>query len=259
MDEQLEYNELFELLEKNYLKYNRRDFIELDPISIPHLFTNKQDIEISGLLTATLSWGQRKTIISNATTLMRLMDFNPHQFILHHTTNDLKSLATFKHRTFNGIDALQFIAALQSFYKKFSSLESYFVQKLESNRDMTNALSSFKTDFVAAMSLKRSAKHLGNPNSNSTAKRMCMFLRWMVRKDSQGVDLGIWQQVSPALLYLPLDVHTSRVGRRLGILQRVQNDWKAVEEITNALKKFDSNDPIKYDFALFGLGVGGVL
>lgn len=241
-----------DFLEEAYLKYNNKLFIENDPICIPHLFTKKEDIEIAGLLAATLAWGNRKSIINNATKLMQWMDYQPHDFILQHSKNDLKPFTSFVHRTFNGIDCLFFIASLKNIYKNHNGLEASFKGN---GKDVEENIVNFRKLFLQSPHLVRSEKHLSNPEQKSSSKRLCMYLRWMVRQDKMGVDFGIWKSIKPHQLCLPLDVHTGNVSRTLGLLHRKQNDWQAVSEITQTLKQFDANDPIKYDFSLFGIGV----
>lgn len=246
-------NDIKELLEQKYDQYNNADFIETDPISIPHQFTKKQDIEIAGFLVATIAWGQRKTIINNGNKLMRLMDNSPHDFILHHTPNDLKTIQQFVHRTFNGDDCAYFMKSLKAIYKKHISLEEIFTINT-SAETIKEAIVSFRTIFLNQQPLTRTKKHISDPERKSSAKRLCMYLRWMVRNDKRGVDFGLWNTIKPHQLCLPLDVHTGNISRKLKLLHRKQNDWLAVEEITKTLKALEPKDPIKYDFALFGLG-----
>ena len=254
----LKLSELKEFLDEKYDQYNRLDFIESDPISIPHRFTKKEDIEIAGFLAATIAWGQRVTIINNAKKLMALMDNTPFDFIVNAKEKDLKQFADFKHRTFNGIDAAFFIRSLQNIYKNHGGLQHAFgfgPALSGNNEDHTlNAISNFRNTFFSIPHPERTGKHVSNPSENSSSKRLCMYLRWMVRNDKRNVDFGLWKG-SSSLLMCPLDVHSGNVARKLGLLKRTQNDWKAVEELTGNLKKLDSKDPIKYDFALFGLGV----
>lgn len=243
------------LNEKVHL-YNRKDFIATDPIQIPHRFAKKEDIEISAFLISTIAWGQRKTIIRNGEKLMRLMDETPHDFIVNFTDKDLKKFEDFVHRTFNFDDLIAFLNALQNIYLHHGGLETAIKNCFEDDLQTPGAgWSRFKTLFFESAHLPRTQKHLPDPLRGSAAKRMNMFLRWMVRKDRTGVDFGIWTSMHPSQLYLPLDVHTSRVSRKLGLLKRKQNDWKSVLEVTQNLRKLDPQDPIKYDFALFGLGV----
>lgn len=247
---------LKEFLEEKFHLYNNRNFIESDPISIPHQFSKKQDIEIAGLLAATIAWGNRKSIIANANKLVQWMDHVPHEFVLHATTKNLKPFEKFVHRTFNGLDCVFFLRSLQNIYRKYDSLEPVFAKGIQkSDIDVKNALIHFREEFFKTDHLKRSEKHVSDPARKSSAKRLCMYLRWMVRRDKAGVDFGVWKKIAPSLLCLPLDVHTGNVSRSLGILKRKQNDWRAVEEVTAQLRKFDPRDPVKYDLALFGLGV----
>lgn len=251
----LKAGELKEFLDEKYEQYNRLDFITSDPICIPHQFTKKEDIEIAGFLSATIAWGQRVTIINNANKLMQLMDHAPHEFIMNAKVKDLKRFDNFVHRTFNGTDAMFFMSSLQNIYKKHGGLEKVFVSKTKEDA-CKEAIVNFRKVFFSIPHPARTGKHVSNPEENSSAKRLCMYLRWMVRDDKRGVDFGIWKNSIQAKdLMCPLDVHTGNVGRKLGLLKRTQNDWKAVTELSNNLRKLDKNDPIKYDFALFGLGV----
>jgi uncharacterized protein (TIGR02757 family) len=245
-------NELTDFLESKYLQYNQHSFIDSDPISIPHLYSRKEDIEIAGFLTAIIAWGQRTTIIKNAKNLMAMMDHAPHDFIINFKPADSKPFTSFKHRTFNGVDLLFFMKALQYIYTQCNGLESAMSKH---PNDMPTNLYAFRTLFFSIEGPERTKKHLANPLSGSAAKRLNMFLRWMVRNDKAGVDFGLWKSLQPAQLYVPLDVHSGNVARKLGLLQRKQNDWKAVEELTQQLRTYDPNDPVKYDYALFGLGV----
>ncbi len=252
----MNHKALKDLLDEKVVKYNHPDFIATDPISVPHAFSKKEDIEISSFLTATIAWGQRVTILRNAKLLMQHMDNQPHDFVMNAGADDLRKLSGFVHRTFNGDDCLFFVEALKHFYLNCGGLEKAFSNGLKGeDSNILDAIVSFRDSFLEAPHLLRSRKHLANPATGSTAKRINMFLRWMVRNDDKGVDFGLWKQLSPAQLYCPLDVHVGNVARRLGLLIRTQNDWRAVEELTVNLRKFDSDDPVKYDFALFGMGV----
>lgn len=244
--------QIFDLLEEKYEKFNSLNFIASDPISIPHLFSQKEDIEIAGFLAATIAWGQRKTIIMNANNMIALMDMQPYDFILNHSNKELKRFELVKHRTFNGVDMVYFIKALQHIYKNYGDLEAVFSRY---SLDMKLAIHHFKQVFFEIQHPQRTTKHIADPLKNSAAKRINMFLRWMVRNDKKGVDFGLWTTIKPAQLMCPLDVHSGNVARKLGLLHRTQNDWHAVEELTSALQSFDANDPVKYDFSLFGLGV----
>lgn len=247
--------ELKEFLDKKVEQYNVPDFIPLDPIKIPHQFSDKKDIEIAGFLTATIAWGNRKSILNNANKMMQLLDNSPADFIKNFEEADLKSITNFVHRTFNSEDLKTFLRALQRFENEYGGLEFAFAKALTSSTNLLEAISLFKHDFFQIEHLNRTQKHVSDPMKGSAAKRILMFLRWMVRKDNAGVDLGIWNEIQARDLYLPLDVHTGNISRQLNLLTRKQNDAKSVIEITNALRKFDPTDPIKYDFALFGLGV----
>lgn len=245
--------ELKEFLDTKAEQYNNPKFIESDPIQVPHLFTKKEDIEIAGFLTATIAWGNRKSIINNAKRLMDLLDNAPYDFIINHTENDLEKLSVFVHRTFNSDDSIQFVKCLNHIYLNHGGLESVFVKHAEKN-SLQNTISKFKSIFFEIDHLPRTQKHVSDPLKNSAAKRINMYLRWMVRNDQRGVDFGIWNNISPSQLSCPLDVHSGNVARKLGLLKRKQNDAKALLELDNALRKLDSTDPVKYDFALFGLG-----
>ena len=247
---------LKDFLDEKVILYNKSNFIESDPISIPHQFSKKQDIEISGFLTATIAWGNRKSIMKSAQQLIDWMDNSPHDFVLDASEKELAVFQGFVHRTFNGDDCQFFIYSLQQIYKKHNSLEDVFAPKLAPQETDTNSfIMNFRNTFFSVSHLQRTEKHVSNPLKNSSAKRLNMMLRWFCRHDNKGVDFGIWKNIKPSQLVCPLDVHTGNVGRKLGLLHRKQNDWKAAIELTNNLKLLDANDPVKYDFALFGLGV----
>ena len=236
-------------------KYNQPSFIPLDPISIPHQFTDLQNREIMGFWTAMLSWGQRKTIINKANELVNLMDGNPFDFIMNHKDTDLKRLLEFKHRTFNSTDTLYFISFFREYYNKHESLEDGFID-LQNPLDLKAGLREFHHLFFSLeYAPKRTRKHVSTPERKSACKRLNMFLRWMVRKDKKGVDFGVWSKIDMSSLRIPLDVHVFNVATNLGLLDAKKADWNAVEELTNNLKKFDAKDPVKYDYALFSLGV----
>ena len=249
--------EVKELLDSRLLLYNSPGFIETDPISIPHKFHLLQDIEIMGLWTAVLSWGNRKTIINKSNVLIDLMDGAPYDFIINHKEKDLKRFEHFKHRTFNATDALYFIHFFKRYYDKHDSLEDAFYQFMKKdNINTANALIGFKKYFFSLEdSPQRTRKHISSPSINSSCKRLNMFLRWMVRKDENGVDLGLWNKFRPSQLLCPYDVHVSRVAYKLGLVTRKQTDFKAVLELTDSLKQLDPFDPVKYDISLFGLGI----
>lgn len=248
---------LKERLDEAVADYNQPAFIDDDPISIPHGYTRLQDREIMGFWTAMLAWGQRKTIINKANELSALMGHQPHQFILHHKEQDRKAFLGFKHRTFQPTDTLYFLEFLQRYYQENDSLEDAFVRYLPPDADTVEpALIGFHELFFSLPDApQRSRKHVATPARKSSCKRLNMFLRWMVRQDEQGVDFGCWRGISPSQLLMPLDVHVERVARRLGLLERKQTDWKAVLELTERLREFDAADPVKYDYALFGMGV----
>lgn len=245
---------LKEFLDLKVEQYNTPDFIPFDPIQIPHLFTDRKDIEISGFLIAIIAWGNRKSIINNAHKLMELMDHAPADFIKNHQELDLARFNNFVHRTFNSTDCKTFMRSLQHIEHKYGGLEHAFAKAYLEQSHLQEAISQFKTIFFEVDHQPRTQKHISDPLKNSSAKRINMFLRWMVRKDQAGVDFGIWDRIPMSALSLPLDVHTGNVARQLKLLKRKQNDAKAVAEIGKVLRKFDPIDPIKYDFALFGLG-----
>jgi uncharacterized protein (TIGR02757 family) len=250
----LSKSELKEFLDAKVYEFNSPEFIDSDPIQIPHQFSKKEDIEIAGFLSATIAWGNRKSIINNAKKLMNLLDNSPLDFVLNHAESDLEKLQPFVHRTFNGDDCIQFIKSLQHIYKNHNGLEAVFAKHAD-NEFLQTSISEFKRTFFEIEHLKRTEKHVSDPLKKSAAKRINMFLRWMVRKDNTGVDFGIWKSLSPALLSCPLDVHSGNVARKLGLLHRKQNDAKALLELDTNLRTLDKVDPVKYDFALFGLGV----
>jgi uncharacterized protein (TIGR02757 family) len=234
--------------------YNNPNFIESDPIQIPHQFTLKEDIEIAGFLTATIAWGNRKMIINNTKKMMELVGNSPYDFVMNHNDYQLQKLENFVHRTFNGTDFTTFIKALQNIYNQHGGLESIFTKYHEID-SMQKSISEFKKIFFEVNHNPRTQKHISDPLNNSAAKRINMFLRWMVRNDNKGVDFGIWKTIPTAALSCPLDVHSGNVARKLQLLTRKQNDAKALFELDSTLRLFDKNDPVKYDFALFGLGV----
>jgi uncharacterized protein (TIGR02757 family) len=258
-------------LEAKVAQYNRPEFIENDPIVIPHLFSKKQDIEIMGFWAATLAWGQRVTIIKKCKELIALMDGAPYDFIINHEEPDLKKLLSFKHRTFNDIDTLYFISFFRYHYENFDSLEDAFVQRPPNllkgelldlltpplgGGGAEAYLNHFRSYFFSLPDYPhRTKKHVSSPSQKSTCKRLNMFLRWMVRKDDNGVDFGIWNRIRPADLICPLDLHVDRVSRKLLLINRKQTDWQTALELTERLRQFDPLDPVKYDFALFGLGI----
>lgn len=250
---------IIDLLNQKVEQFNQPDFIEFDPISIPHLFSKKQDIEISGFFAATFAWGQRKTIIQKSKELLAMMDNAPHDFVLNHQENDLKKFLNFKHRTFNATDTLYFIEFFKDFYAKHDSLENAFLVGInENSANIGEGLINFQKIFCGLEDFPtRTRKHIASPASNSTCKRINMFLRWMVRIDNKGVDFGLWENIKPAQLVCPCDVHVERTARRLGLITSPILNWKTALELTENLKSLDATDPVKYDFALFGLGIEG--
>lgn len=251
-------NNLLHFLNRKVEEYNTVEFIATDPISIPHRFSQKQDIEIAGFFAAIFSWGNRSTIINKCGELLQRMDDAPHDFVMDHKPSDLKRLLHFKHRTFNDTDLLYFIQFFRYHYRQNSSLESAFTKGInKKDKSVEKGLNGFYHYFFSMPEVpQRTKKHISAPIKNSGCKRLNMFLRWMVRKDNNGVDFGIWKKISSSQLICPIDVHVARVARKFKLLQRKPTDWVAALELTENLKKFDPADPAKYDFALFGLGVG---
>lgn len=247
-------DELKNFLDEKVLQYNTLDFIDSDPVQIPHRFSIKEDVEISGFLAATIAWGNRKMIINNANKMMKLMGNSPYDFVMNFSENDLDDLDGFVHRTFNSDDLKFFMKSLRNIYQHHGGLEEVFAKNKTSD-SMQTSISNFKQTFFEIEHLPRTTKHISDPLNNSAAKRINMFLRWMIRDDKQGVDLGIWKSIPTSILSCPLDVHSGNVARKLGILTRKQNDAKALKELDTKLREMDENDPVKYDFALFGLGV----
>ncbi len=246
---------LKEFLNSKVEKYNCLEFIELDPISIPHKFTLKEDIEIAGFLAATIAWGNRKAILKSANRLMQWMDNKPYDFIMNHSESDIKPFGQFVYRTFNGDDCVFFIKSLQNIYQNYGGIHKVIKTGYLPNKSIKEAIHYFRGLFFLLPHQKRTEKHFANVEKGSAAKRLNMYLRWMVRNDKNGVDFGLWNQIGMADLMMPLDVHSGTIARKLGLLQRNSNDWKAVVELTAKLKQFDASDPVKYDYALFGLGV----
>lgn len=244
--------ELKAFLDQKVNQFEKPGFIPSDPVSIPHLFTKAADIEISGFLAATLAWGQRVTILHNCRRLLKWMDHAPHEFILHFTESDLRPFEQFVHRTFQPADCLFYLRRLQELYRGGAGLRDLFSRHPEG---MATTISLAGARFFESSPPARTRKHFPDPLRGSAAKRINMFLRWMVRNKASGVDFGIWTQLSPSELICPLDVHSGRIARKLGLLRRKQNDWKAAEELTRKLRKLNPDDPVRYDFALFGLGV----
>lgn len=250
----LNREQLLEFLDDRVKQYNTTDFIEKDPIRIPHMYSTKEDIEISGFLAATISWGNRTSIVKSAERMMKLMGNSPYDFVMNHRDEHLKKLDGFVHRTFNSTDLQTFIVALKHLYQNRNGLEGVFTE-FKTTKSIQPAIHHLKREFFTIPHLARTRKHLPDPLKGSAAKKINMYLRWMIRKDDRGVDFGLWENISPSILSCPLDVHSGNVARKLGLLHRNQNDSKAVLELDNFLRSMDPHDPVKYDFALFGLGV----
>jgi uncharacterized protein (TIGR02757 family) len=246
-----DHRKLKVFLDSKVEQYNQPSFIKDDPISIPHLFTKRQDVEIAAFFAAVFAWGNRKTIINKSTELMQLMNMQPHEFCLNTDSYQLKKLLHFKHRTFNATDLLYFIEFLQFHYQHNKSLETAFTKW---GTDVEQMLIGFHHYFFSLEHVTRTKKHIATPEKKSNCKRLNMFLRWMVRNDNKGVDFGIWRTIKPSQLICPVDVHVARVAKHFNLLHRKQIDWSAAVELTEYLKALDANDPVKYDFALFGLG-----
>jgi uncharacterized protein (TIGR02757 family) len=247
--------EIKAFLEEKFLQYNNPSFIECDPISIPHSFSDSRDREISGFLTAAIAWGRRDLILRSSRLMLELMDNSPYEFIMSANESELLRLSRFVHRTFNGTDCLYFIRGLRHIYSNFGSMEDVMLQGMKTSGSIKEGLSHMRLIFFSLPHASRNEKHFADVIGGAAGKRLNMFLRWMVRKDNFGVDFGIWKNIDPAKLYIPLDLHSGNTARQLGLLTRKMNDWKAVEELTDVLREFDPSDPVKYDFALFGLGV----
>lgn len=245
--------EIIDFLNEKVDKYNHPHFIESDPIQIPHLYSLKEDIEIAGFLTATISWGNRNSIIQNASKMMNLMGESPFDFVMEHSEDDLERFQSFVHRTFNSIDIQFFIKSIKNIYLNHGGLENIF-KTYATDNSIQPAITELKKIFFSIQYPERTTKHISDPGNNSSAKRINMYLRWLIRKDNKGVDFGIWSSISPSILSCPLDVHSGSIARKLGLLTRTQNDAKALAELDKSLRLMDPKDPVKYDFALFGLG-----
>lgn len=248
-------DDLKELLDSKVELYNNISFIENDPISIPHSFSKKQDIEISGFFAAILAWGNRKSIINSCQRLINFMDNQPYDFILNHSKNDLKRFEKFAHRTFNSTDLLFFIEAFKNIYRKYNTLETLFITTYKDENVKSGLINFHNYCFEFDFAPLRTKKHVATPHRHSACKRLNMYLRWMVRDDNKGVDFGIWKNIKPKQLVCPLDVHVLRNANSLGLLNSEKGNWENAEKLTEKLKIFDKNDPVKYDFALFGMGI----
>jgi len=247
--------EMRQFLEEKYLQYNTPAFIINDPVSIPHMFTSPPDREISGFLAATIAWGRRDLILRSSRILLEMMDNQPFRFILEADRTDLAGISCFVHRTFNGGDCGYFMQGLKHIYSNYGSMEDVIVEGMGPDRSLRDGLDHLRHTFFSLPHARRNEKHFADTKGGAAGKRLNMFLRWMVRNDGRGVDFGIWKKIDPSVLYIPIDFHSGNTARKLGLLTRKMNDWKAVEELTGVLREFDPADPVKYDFALFGLGI----
>lgn len=253
------HSDIRELLERLHDRYNRLEFIEGDPISIPHAFSSREDREIAGFLAATIAWGNRKAIVGNGLRMMRCMDNAPADFVRNASVRELACLSGFVHRTFNGGDLTDFVLALRGLIVRYGSLGEFFETRYAATERIPAVLAEFRREFFAAPHAARCEKHVSSIDRGAACKRLNMYLRWMVRRDAQGVDFGEWTSIPMSALYIPLDLHTGNMARALGLLDRRQNDWRATEELTALLRTFDASDPVRYDFSLFGAGVDGYL
>ena len=253
----MSHEEMRDLLERLHDRYNNESFIEADPISVPHSFTRPVDREIAGFLAATIAWGNRRAIVQSAHRMMRYMDNAPEDFVRNATESDMEYLRTYVHRTFNGVDFQDFVRGLRHIITEWGSVGNYFETRYEEHGDLRPVFSDFRRDFFAAQHDPHCEKHLSSIDKGAACKRLCMYLRWFVRHDDRGVDFGMWRRIPMSALYMPLDIHTGRMGRNLGLLGRKQSDWKAVEELTASLRELHADDPVRYDYSLFGLGISG--
>ena len=255
----MEKEELRDLLEHLHDKYNRQEFIEPDPISIPHSFSDRDDKEVAGFLAAAIAWGNRKAIVRSAQRMMQYMDNTPADFVRNASQSELEHLQSYVHRTFNGQDFTDFVLCMRHIMEKYGGIGLFFENRYEATEDMAQVLSEFRREFFSAPHNQHCEKHLSSIDKGAACKRLNMYLRWFVRHDERGVDFGLWRKIPMSALYLPLDVHTGNMGRALGLLHRKQSDWKATAEITAALREFDPADPVRYDYSLFGAGIDGFL
>ena len=255
----MSHEQVRELLEELHDKFNCEEFIEADPISVPHSFTLAEDREIAGLLASTIAWGNRKAIVKSAHRMMRYMDNAPYDFVVNASEQELEQLSTYVHRTFNGGDFQDFVRGMRYVINRWGSIGGFFERRYEATGDLRVVLSEFRKEFHSAEHNPHSEKHMSSIDKGAACKRLCMYLRWMVREDDHGVDFGLWRKIPMSALYMPLDIHTGRMGRSLGLLARKQDDWKAVEELTATLRDFDASDPVRYDYSLFGVGISSML
>ena len=249
------HEQVKELLDELHDKLKCVEFIESDPISVPHSFTLSHDREIAGLMASTIAWGNRKAIVKSAHRMMRYMDNAPYDFVVNASERELEQLSSYVHRTFNGRDFQDFVRGMRHIIERWGSIGNFFEERYAASEDLRVVLSEFRKEFHAAEHDPHSEKHLSSIDRGAACKRLCMYLRWMVREDDRGVDFGLWRKIPMSALYMPLDIHTGRMGRSLGLLSRKQDDWKAVEELTATLRSFDANDPVRYDYSLFGVGI----
>lgn len=255
----MQHDELLELLEFLHDKYNRAEFIESDPISVPHLFTERHDREVAGLLASTIAWGNRKAIVKSARRMMLYMDHAPADFVRNASPAELQHLQSYVHRTFNGQDFIDFILCMRHIIEGWGGIGEFFEQNYTQTNSIAEVLSRFRREFLTCNHNPHCEKHISSIDKGAACKRLNMYLRWFVRRDERGVDFGLWRKIPMSALYLPLDVHTGNMGRALGLLKRKQSDWKATVEITDSLRTFDAADPVRYDFSLFGAGIDGYL
>ncbi|MBR7097171.1 MAG: TIGR02757 family protein [Alistipes sp.] len=251
--------ELRDLLEHLHDKYNRPEFIEPDPISIPHSFSDRHDREVAGFMAATIAWGNRKAIVKSAARMMQYMDYSPADFVRNASASELAHLQSYVHRTFNGQDFTDFVLAIRGITERWGGIGEFFEQNYVATQSIPQVLSLFRKEFFSIEHNPHCEKHLSSIDKGAACKRLNMYLRWFVRRDDRGVDFGLWEKIPMSALYLPLDVHTGNMGRALGLLTRKQSDWKATDEITRSLREFCSDDPVRYDYSLFGAGIDGYL
>ena len=251
--------ELRDLLEHLHDKYNRPEFIEPDPISIPHSFSDRHDREVAGFMAATIAWGNRKAIVKSAARMMQYMDYSPADFVRNASASELAHLQSYVHRTFNGQDFTDFVLAIRGITEHWGGIGEFFEQNYVATQSIPQVLSLFRKEFFSIEHNPHCEKHLSSIDKGAACKRLNMYLRWFVRRDDRGVDFGLWKKIPMSALYLPLDVHTGNMGRALGLLTRKQSDWKATDEITCSLREFCSDDPVRYDYSLFGAGIDGYL
>ncbi len=249
--------EIAELLEQLHDRYNNSDFVAEDPISIPHRYTRREDREVAGFMSATIAWGNRRAIVKSAHRMMEYMDDSPYDFVRGASEEELERLTSYVHRTFNGHDFRDFILALRSICERYGGIGNLFEEHFERSNSMADTFAHFRREFFSTPHQQRCEKHLSSIEKGAACKRLCMYVRWMVRRDGRGVDFGMWSKIPSSALYMPLDLHSGNVARMLGLLNRKQNDWRAVDELTTTLREFDAEDPVKYDFALFGAGISG--